>query len=213
MILLLRRSSEIMQHEQLVEQGRAIVQNAPQSYIDLDVEADGKPGYGSLLSIGAVSPWGEEFYVELKPTSNVFVRSQRDFCEEHGLERERLQKEGVEPRKALRDLARWTIQVANNHDKQGSVLTAFNASFDYPWIDIAMLQAGMPKNPYGVAGYCIKSLALALSDTYDWKQTTKGNLPTELVPEGDFTHNALEDARYQQKIHFALAAKLALIHS
>jgi hypothetical protein len=69
----------------------------------------------------------------------------------------------------------------------------------------------MPKNPYGVAGYCIKSLAIALSDTYDWRQTTKGNLPAELVPEGDFTHNALEDARYQQKIHFALAAKLQTI--
>jgi hypothetical protein len=29
------------------------------------------------------------------------------------------------------------------------------------------------------------------------------------VPDGDFTHHALEDARYQQKIHFALVGALA----
>jgi hypothetical protein len=195
-------------HEQLVKRGQIIVRNAPQLYIDLDVEADGKAGYGSLRSIGAVSPWNEEFYAELSPKSDLYIPSQHEFCENHGLERERLIREGQEPRQALRNLARWTIDIANTHGKRGNVLTAFNASFDYPWIDLAMLEAGISKNPYGVAGYCIKSLALALSDSYNWTETSKGNLPTELVPEGDFTHNALEDARYQQKIHFALAAKL-----
>jgi len=196
-------------HELLVAQGREIVQNAPQAYIDLDVEADGKAGYGSLLSIGGVSPWGDEFYAELKPTSDKYIPSQREFCENHGLQRERLLVEGEEPRKALRDLARWTIGITKSHNKQSPVLTAFNASFDYPWIDLAMLRVGMPKNPFGTAGYCIKSLALALKDTYDWRETSKGNLPAELVPEGDFTHNALEDSRYQQQIHFALVGKLA----
>lgn len=195
-------------HEHLVEQGRNIVQGAPQLYIDLDVESDGKPGRGSLLSIGAVSPWGEEFYIELKPSSDQYVPVQRDFCEAHGLERERLIREGHDPHKALRQLAGWAIGLTAKYNKNKPVLTAFNASFDYPWIDLALLEAGIHQNPFGVAGFCIKSIALALNDTYDWKQTSKGSLPAELVPNGDFTHNALEDARYQQQIHFAIAGKL-----
>jgi hypothetical protein len=195
-------------HEQLVERGREIVQAAPQNFIDLDVEADGVAGWGSLLAIGAISPWGDEFRAELKPTSDKFVPHQRQFCEEHGLERARLLVEGQNPRKALRDLARWTIDITKREGKQNAVLTAFNASFDFPLINLAMLEADMPKNPYGIAGYCIKSLAMKLPGNYDWRKTNKGNLPAELVPEGDFTHDPLEDSRYQQKIHFALAATL-----
>lgn len=82
-------------HEQLVQQGKKIIQQAPQLYIDLDVEADGVPGYGSLLSIGAVSPYGETFYAELQPASEKFLASNRAFAEAHNLERERLLREGV----------------------------------------------------------------------------------------------------------------------
>lgn len=196
-------------HEQLVEVGKNVLQQAPQLYVDLDVEADGVPGYGSLLSIGAVSPWGETFYAELKPTSERYLPSNRAFAEDHNLERERLLSEGQNPREAICDLAAWTTGLVNQHNKSRAVLAAFNASFDFPWIDLAMKEASIEKNPFGVAGFCIKSLAMALSGAYDWRKTTKGSLPTELVPSGDFTHNALEDAIYQQQIHFALAGKLA----
>lgn len=197
-----------MNHE-LYECGKQIVQDAPQLYIDLDVEADGKPGYGSLLSIGAVTPWGEEFYEELRPTSNVYVPSQREFCEDHGLKRQRLLHEGIEPTLAMQRLRRWTTTNAQKHEKKGCVLVAFNASFDYPWIDLEMQKAGV-QNPYGIAGYCIKSLAQALQPGYDWSKTSKNNLPPDVIPEGDFTHNALEDAIYQQRMHFSMVGKLAL---
>jgi DNA polymerase III alpha subunit (gram-positive type) len=196
----------------LYEQGKELIRAAPQLYVDLDVEADGKPGHGSLLSIGAVTPWGDEFYAELKPTSSVWVQSQKDFCEAHNLKRERLLQEGTEPAEAIQKLGEWTLSQQARHKKSGAVLTAFNASFDYPWIDLEATKAGI-KSPFGIAGYCIKSLALALSKNCDWRTTTKGNLPNDIVPSGDFTHNALEDAKYQQKIHFALIGKLSLLQS
>jgi hypothetical protein len=199
-------------HEQLVRQGQEIIQQAPQLYVDLDVEADGIPGCGSLLSIGAVSPYGEVFYTELQPASDKFLPSNRAFAEAHNLERERLLREGEEPQSALRNLTRWVIDLTELHGKDRPVLAAFNASFDFPWIDLAMKEAGVKRNPFGVAGFCIKSLAMALPGTYDWRKTSKGKMPAELVPPGDFTHNALEDAQYQQKVHFALAGKLALLH-
>ena len=193
---------------ELYETGKKLVEDAPQLYIDLDVEADGKPGYGSLLSVGAVTPAGDTFYRELKPTSKVWVPHQRKFCEDHGLERERLLNEGMNPHQAMRELAEWEKEVREKADKTKSVLVAFNASFDYPWVDLQMIRA-KTGNPFGAAGYCIKSLAHVLSPNYDWSKTNKNNLPRDVVPEGDFTHNALEDAIYQQKMHYSLVGQLA----
>jgi hypothetical protein len=194
-------------HEQLARRGQEIIKAAPQLYFDVDVEADGVPGFGSLLSVGAVSPWGEAYYSELKPSSERFIKSNREFCEAHNLERERLMDEGQNPDDAMGELRDWVGDVTNTYEKNRPVFSAFNASFDFPWVDLAMREAEL-KNPFGIAGYCIKSLANHLSPNYDWRKTAKGNLPAEIVPEGDFTHNALEDAVYQQKIHNALVGKL-----
>lgn len=195
-------------HQALVDRGRQIVMAAPQAYIDLDVEADGPAGYGSLLSVGAVSPWGEMFYIELRPSRNTFVPRCRDFCEAHNLPRERLLKVGVAPDRAMRALAKWSNNVAASHGKECVVLTAFNASYDFPHVDLAMLENGV-ESPFGIAGFCVKSLALALYPGYDWDDTSKSKLPREIIPPGNFTHNALDDAIYQQQLHFALVAKLA----
>lgn len=151
---------------------------------------------------------GETFYAELRPSSEDFIPSNRAFCEAHNLERERLLDEGQDPRAALRNLARWTVDLTSEYGKDRPVLTAFNASFDSPWIDLGMKQAEVI-NPFDVAGFCIESLAMALPGAYDWRKTSRRSLPPEIVPPGEFTHNALEDAIYQQKIHFALAAKLS----
>jgi hypothetical protein len=195
-------------HELLVARGREIVQAAPQAFIDLDVEADGIPGRGSLLSVGAISPWGETFYAELRPVHESFIPSNRKFCEEHNLERERLMDEGQDPKTAIRNLARWTVDVTEAYGKQKSILAAFNASFDGPWIDLAMKEADIV-NPFDVTAFCIQSLAMALPGAYDFGKTSKSKLPVDIVPPGKFTHNALEDAIYQQKVHFAMVAKLS----
>ncbi len=189
---------------ELIKCGQEIVANAPQLYIDIDVEADGKPGYGSLLSIGAVTPDGETYYTELRPASDVYIDSQRKFCEEHGLERDRLKREGIPPKTAMQDFYNWTTLQADRHNKR-PVFAAFNAGFDYGHIDLEFIKNTI-KNPYGIAPFCLKSLAMAVQPYWDWRKTTKDNLPKEVLPEGDFTHHALEDAIYQQTIHFGLAA-------
>lgn len=207
-----------------LERGEAIVSAAPQLYVDVDVEADGKPGYGSLLSIGATASrytlsepepndeqsYGlqqEKFYRELKPTSEEYVPSQREFCESHGLVRERLLEEGMEPADAVMELADWENRTRQKFGKESSVAVGFNASFDFPWIDLEMTRAGLD-NPFGNAGYCIKSLAQILSPDYDWGMTSKSQLPSDVLPSSDFTHNALEDAIYQQGMHFAMVGKI-----
>lgn len=189
---------------ELIERGKLIVQEAPQLYIDIDVEADGKAGYGSLLSIGGVTPYGDEYYIEIKPDSELYIASQREFCEVHGLERERLMREGVPVKDAIQDFTDWTEHQRKTYGKK-PVFAAFNAGFDFGLIDLEYCKAGM-KNPYGIAPADLKSMALDLNPNWDWDETSKNKLPAEILPEGDFTHNALEDAIYQQHIHFGLAA-------
>ena len=204
----------LLRRDEYLARGRFIVQASSALYIDLDVESDGKPGYGSLLSIGAVTPQGEEFYTELKPSSDRFLTSQKQFCEEHGLERERLLLEGQDIDEAVRDLDSWVKRVAKGRQP---VLTAFNASFDYPWVDLAYAEAGL-ENPFGIAGYCLKSLAMSirlgeagtsLGEAYEWSKTSKRLLPESIVPSEEFSHNALEDAKYQQKLHYAMIGYLS----
>jgi hypothetical protein len=195
---------------ELIKRGQEIVMAAPQLYIDIDVEADGKAGYGSLLSIGAVTPDGETYYMELKPSQNQYIASQRQFCEEHGLQRTRLLQEGAKPKTAMQDFANWTDYQAKNKGKK-PVFAAFNAGFDFALIDLEFARSGI-KNPYGIAPFCLKSLAQAVNQNWDWNETSKNRLPAAVLPEGDFTHNALEDAIYQQHIHFGLAAMLEELH-
>lgn len=206
-----------------LERGEGIVSAAPQLYVDIDVEADGKPGYGSLLSVGATasryimshatqgySLQQEKFCCELKPANNEFVPSQRKFCEKNNLTRERLLEEGLEPAEALGQLVEWEQKTRQKFDKDSSVAVCFNASFDFPWIDLEMIKAGID-NPFGNAGYCIKSLAQILAPDYDWRKTSKGQLSTDVLPGGDFTHNALEDAIYQQGMHYAMIGKIDVL--
>ena len=205
----MEKGKERYAFRQNYERGRQIVTDAPQLYVDVDIEADGKPGYGSMLSLGAITPQGETFYRELKPQSTLWLPSQREFCEQHGLERERLMDEGIDPVQAIAEFDDWSRHQKDTTGKNGLVFSAFNASFDYPFVDLYYAQANIP-SPYGVAGYCIKSLAQALNlDAYNWRKTTKSQLPHDITPHGDFTHHALEDAIWQQKLHFALVGKLA----
>ncbi len=207
-------------HMGLVEKGRPIVQKARTCFVDLDVEADGKPGYGSLLAIGAVTPQGATFRREIKPANEEYVPSMRDFNETHGFERDRLLDEGTPVDQVMQELAEWVYD--NNEGKQVA-LTAFNAAFDFGWVDLEMTKAGV-ESPFGVAGYCLKSLAMSIPLTiyeqdrnygfhsqgrpYDWGNTTKSNLPHLVVPQREFTHDPLDDALWQQELHFAMVGFL-----
>lgn len=197
--------------EQLFFYGKQAVMDAPQLYVNVDVEADGVPGYGSLLSVGACSPYGENFYVELKPSSKQFVLSQREFCESHGLKRERLMHEGVDPSVALKRFMAWTSKLQDAYEIE-PVFTAFNAWFDYGFIALACAQDNVA-NLYGIAPFDLKSYVPGVTGDLDWKATAKSKLPAIIQPEGDFTHHALEDAQYQQELHYGLVGLSSIAQS
>ena len=186
--------------------GEQIVLSAPQLYIDVDIEADGKAGHGSMLSIGAQSPTGESFYMEMQPASEDFVQKQRDFCEAHNLQRSRLLAEAPEFPEVMQGFNKW-LRVLKKTTGKDPVFTALNAGFDFSFVDLYFIKSGID-NLFGIAPFDLKSLALPLTGDWDWSLTSKDKLPKIIIPDGDFTHNALEDAQYQQKLHFGMAALL-----
>ena len=196
----------------LFERGQRVVMDAPQLYIDVDIETDGWAGYGSMLSLGAVEPLGGTFYREIRPISEDFVVSQREFCESHGLERDRLIVQASGYRQVMTEFKSWVDRAVFLSDKQSAVFTAFNAGFDFGFVQLYFLRAGL-ENPFGTAPFDLKSLALAINPAWDWSQTSKGRLPAKILPPGDFEHHALKDALYQQQLHFGLAALLNENHT
>ena len=192
--------------DRLVGIGRRRVGGAPQHYIDVDIEADGVAGLGSMLSIGAVTPGGHTFYRELRPVVDEYLPANRRFCEDHGLTRDRLMREAPDADAVMAQLAEWLGQLPDA-DGRRPVFAAFNAAFDWAFVDLYFARAGI-ENPFGIAPFDLKSLALALDPDWDWSSTSKSRLPAWLSPDREFTHHALEDAQYQQEIHFALAGAL-----
>lgn len=193
------------EHNRLVSKGREIVLNAPQLYISVDIEADGRVGKGNLSSIGAITPDEEsEFYIELAPITDRHEPHQRKFCEENGLERERLLWEGELASTAIRGFKKWVIDQATRTGKD-PVLVGFAAGWDHGFIDYYLARED-ETNPLGFASFDLKSLSIGFGGEWDWSTTGKNSLPPQLVPEETFTHNALDDAKWQQQLHFAMAA-------
>lgn len=192
------------EREALWTRGREIVLSSSSLYLDVDIEADGIAGFGSMLAIGAQSPTGESFYSEMRPSSPDYISSNRRFCEDHKLGRERLLKEAPAMEDVMLSFHDWVTSLEDTYGKP-PIFTAFNAAFDFPFVDLNFLKAGT-NNPFGIAPLDLKSLAIVLTPNWNFKETSKGKLPGIILPDGDFTHNALEDAQYQQKIHYGLAA-------
>jgi hypothetical protein len=198
---------ESLEKQLLWQKGREILQHAPQLFIDVDIEADGIAGHGSMLSIGAATVNGETFYSEMKPAQEEFLAANRAFCEEHGLDRERLMAEALDAEIVIHHFNAWVLDMAAKYDKD-PVFVGLNAGYDWPFVDLYFTRYGI-KNPFGIAGDDLKSLVMPLGGKWDWNDTKKSRMPEAIKPEGDFTHHALEDAQYQQKLHFGAVALFA----
>ena len=150
--------------------------------IVVDVEASGLiPGDYSLLSIGAVDLNDDgDFYVELKPLNQNFMPGALEVC---GFDLAKQAKHGLDPKQAIQDFCEWA--------GEGRVLVAYNAPFDYAYINWYCYHF-LGRNPF-----CYIPLDIL---TY---YGSKHNLfPTEALGEIPLAlpHHALGDARMEAKL-------------
>jgi len=179
-------------------------------YFCVDCEASGPvPPLYNLLSVGAcvVRPEsgrhavGETFYLELRPVFPGFDPEAMAVC---GLDRGRLEREGVEPREALERLTAWVLD-RNRPSPERPVFVGHNAVFDWSYVAYYFAHFGM-ENPFGYKGIDSKSLAMGRLGV-SWNETSKENLERILgLPPQDpaQVHRADYDAQYQAMILKAL---------
>jgi DNA polymerase III epsilon subunit-like protein len=172
----------------------------------IDIECNGPvPGLYDMVSLGVVVvaqdgdgvlQIGESHYVEIQPQA---PRFDPRAAEIHGLDQERLRREGLPRRQAAIELAAWVG--AHTRDGTDPTFVGHNAPFD--WSFVAWLYAAeeLP-NPFGYKALCTKSLAAGVLNVH-WLDTHKELLSERLdLPSEDMgqKHRADYDAAYQALI-------------
>lgn len=166
----------------------------PEILVSVDIEASGQsPSVGSMVSIGAclVADPGTSIYLELKPLAD---RPWSDEAERvHGLDRARLERDGLTPKAAMERLADWLAEVGGSSQP---VFVGFNAPFD--WMFVAdYFWRYLGRNPFGVSGLDLKSYYMGRERVTRWEETRRVHIDEQLKLEPDHNHNAVDDARGQ----------------
>ena len=171
-----------------------------ETWISVDVETSGPaPSVASLVSIGACLVEAPEEGVEIlvRPIPGLAWSDEAEAV--HGLSRERLAADGIEPQAAMERLAAWVAAVV----PAGSVpvLVSFNAPFDWLFVaDYCWRYLG--RNPFGVSAMDLKALFMGRHlDVVRWWGETRSADVRRLYPvDLPHTHGALDDAREQAEI-------------
>lgn len=187
------------------------------TYYSIDVEASGPvPGLFNMVSLGAVAiherehgrlEIGPTFYVELRPA---FAGHDPGANAVHGLDLEKLQRDGLEPAAALRQLSAFVAQTLDPGTK--ATFVGHVAVFDWMYVCWYYAWCGL-ENPFGYKGIDTKSLAMGALGL-SWDQTGKETILPKLgvSPQPEHTvHRADADARHQADLFVALmrASRLA----
>ncbi|HUG47040.1 MAG TPA: 3'-5' exonuclease [Candidatus Limnocylindria bacterium] len=173
-------------------------QDTPQeALVSVDVEASGpSPSTGSLLSIGAclVDDPRVGVYLELQPLPD---RPWTDGAARvHGLDRARLEREGLPPAEAVARLEAWLKEAV---DGRRPVFVGFNAPFD--WMFVAdYFERYLGRNPFGPAALDMKSYFMGRERIALWADTTHRHVRQRFPIDAEHTHNALDDAREQAEL-------------
>lgn len=184
--------------------------NSKRTYYSIDVEASGPvPGLFNLVSLGAVPVFprgegtfevGESFYVELRPA---FAGSDPGANKVHGLDLERLGREGLEPADALRRLVAFVEATKLPGSK--AVFVGHNAPFDWMYVNWYFAWTGVA-NPFGYNAIDTKSLAMGVLRV-PWDETNKERIVPALglaLQDEATLHRADADARHQADLLVAL---------
>jgi DNA polymerase III epsilon subunit-like protein len=180
------------------------------TYFCVDIETNGPvPSLYDMVSLGAVvvAPddrgalsLGAQFYVELRPVAALIDPSAAKI---HGLDLERLAKEGKSRREALELLTAWVEE--HTRPDTRPCFVGHNAPFDWSFVSWTYQSEGL-ENPFGYKAMCTKSVAMGVLGIH-WFDTSKEVLAERLkLPPEDLEqkHRADYDALYQAKILLGL---------
>lgn len=179
-----------------------------ETWISVDVETSGPtPASGSLLAIGACLLDRPEEGIELLVKPDPAMPWRDDAEAIHGLDRDALARDGLDPGAAAVALDRWLVDVVPSGARP--VFVGLNAGFDWPFI-ADLLWRHLGRNPFGPSALDIKSLYLGrhLADGLTWWDTARVRMLERYPVDQPHTHRALDDAREQAAIVRAILASV-----
>jgi hypothetical protein len=177
-------------------------------YFSADVETDGPiPGPFSMLSFALVFAgrfdggqferpklYDRTFYRELKPISESF---QVEALRVNGLDRDRLCREGEDPKHALSDASRWIRDTAGTGRP---VLVAYPLSFDWNWLYWYFVSFSDDGSPFNHSHCFDIKTAYAVKARIPLADAGRNGLPSPFRSNRIHTHHALEDAIEQAEV-------------
>src|SRR5689334_15496461 len=177
-------------------------------YFSADVETDGSiPGPFSILSFALVyagtfdghrfqrpSSYEQSFYRELKPISSSF---EPEALRVNGLDRERLCREGMNPKTAMTEASAWVRDIAGSKE---AVLAAYPLCFDWTWLYWYFIQFSADGSPFGYSRCFDIKTAVAVKFGLPITEAGRQKILPKLHSSRIHTHNALDDAVEQAEI-------------
>ena len=142
-----------------------------------------------MLSLGAcvVGATNSNFYVELKPITKNFDPASLAVA---GFDLEQLERDGVDPAKAMRDFVAWLKAVTPPDARP--IFAAYPLAFD--WMFVAYyLNRFLGHNPFGYTGFDFKSFYMGVTGI-SWDDANEFSPKQRFNLAQDLTHNAREDA-------------------
>jgi hypothetical protein len=192
-----------------IEENDPPIVSATDVYFSADVETDGPiPGPFSMLSFALVfagrfdgkhferpSGWsGQSFYRELRPISDSF---QYDALKVNGLDRDRLMREGCDPKTAMGDGAEWIHRIAG---AGRPVLVAYPLSFDWSWLYWYFVRFNPEGSPFSHSQCFDLKTAFAIKANRTIAESGRSKLLPSLRSLKTHSHNALDDASEQAEV-------------
>lgn len=187
----------------------------PDVYFSADVETDGPiPGPYSMLSLALVRAGSFDgcrfevapsaspsIYLELRPISDSF---ELEALRVNGLDRDRLVREGLDPRQAMTQLAEWVRVSAQGGEP---VLVAYPISFDWSWLYWYFVRFSATGSPFNHSRCFDMKTAVALLTGIPIHRARRSELPSDLRSDLPHTHNALDDAAEQAEVFRKIMGK------
>jgi DNA polymerase III epsilon subunit-like protein len=176
-------------------------------YIVVDIETSGPdPCKYAMLSFGActISKPQETLYIEMKPDSDQFIP---EALEISALSLKELRDTGTPPSEGMQTFADWLAGI--NKDKKTPVFTAFNAPFDWMFVN-TYFHRYLGYNPFGYKALDIKACYMGLHHT-SFDKTSHKDLCEYYQIGLDLTHHALEDAINEAEIFRAILQEMKTI--
>ena len=177
-------------------------------YFSADIETDGQiPGPNSMLSFALTyagafdgtkfyrpDNYDLSFYRELRPISDEY---DAEALAVNGLDRSELLENGSDPIKAMTEAAEWVKHVSGQYDP---VCVAYPLSFDWSWLYWYFVRFSRTGSPFGFSRCYDLKTAVAVKFGRTVSGSGRDRIPSNLRPNVNHTHHALDDAIEQAMI-------------